>query len=178
MTKPIADARHENPRFLAHACGAMMSNTEAHLPRLDPLPRSAQTEPPLLSTLSETARRHAMARFQIIQPFLERGIPLPDVAQHHGVALRTALSFSKEQFSNDGAASSKLAWFSTNLENFSTLSISYRYRLQIPSQYCLSRFPGRHERDGIFCFVFLEEGFNISEEAFSTVQISTVHFTG
>jgi len=90
IPKPIADARHENPRFLAHACGAMMSNTEAHLPRLDPLPRSAQTEPPLLSTLSETARRHAMARFQIIQPFLERGIPLPDVAQHHGVALRTA----------------------------------------------------------------------------------------
>ena len=58
-----------------------------------------------------------------------------------------------------------------------TLSISYRYRLQTPSQHGLSCFPGSHERGGIFCFVFSEEGFNISEETFSTVHISTVHFT-
>lgn len=31
-----------------------------------------------------------MARFQIIQSFVERGVPLPEVARRHGVALRTA----------------------------------------------------------------------------------------
>ena len=31
-----------------------------------------------------------MARFQIIQPCVERGVPLPEVARYHGVALRTA----------------------------------------------------------------------------------------
>ena len=31
-----------------------------------------------------------MARFQIIQPCVERGVPLPEVARSHGVALRTA----------------------------------------------------------------------------------------
>ena len=50
----------------------------------------AEAAPPLLSTLSEVARQQAMARFQIIQPCVERGVPLPEVARHHGVALRTA----------------------------------------------------------------------------------------
>ena len=50
----------------------------------------AETAPPLLSMLSEAARQQAMARFQIIQPFVERGVPLPEVARHHGVARRTA----------------------------------------------------------------------------------------
>ena len=45
----------------------------------------AETAPPLLSMLSEAARQQAMARFQIIQPFVERGAPLPEVARHHGV---------------------------------------------------------------------------------------------
>jgi putative transposase len=31
-----------------------------------------------------------MARYQLIQPFLGRGVPLAEVARHHGVALRTA----------------------------------------------------------------------------------------
>jgi putative transposase len=40
--------------------------------------------------LSEAARQQAMARYQIIQPCVERGVPLSEVARHHGVALRTA----------------------------------------------------------------------------------------
>ena len=56
----------------------------------DTLPSSAETAPLLLSTLSAAARQQAMARFQIIQPFVERGVPLPEVARHHNVALRTA----------------------------------------------------------------------------------------
>ena len=50
----------------------------------------AEAVPPLLSTLSEMARQQAMARFQFIQPCVERGVPLSEVARHHGVALRTA----------------------------------------------------------------------------------------
>jgi putative transposase len=50
----------------------------------------AETTPLLLSMVSEAARQQAMARFQIIQPFVERGVPLLEVARHHGVALRTA----------------------------------------------------------------------------------------
>src|SRR5215470_16189232 len=46
--------------------------------------------PSLLATLSEAARQQAMVRYQIIQPFVERGVPLSEVARHHGVALRTA----------------------------------------------------------------------------------------
>ena len=67
-----------------------MPHPEVHPLRPDTPYRSAQTELPPLSTLSEAARQEAMARFQIIQPFVERGIPLPEVARHHGVALRTA----------------------------------------------------------------------------------------
>jgi putative transposase len=64
-------------------------------PEADPLcpdtpPCGAENAPPRLSMLSEAARQQAMARFQIIQPFVERGVPLPEVARHHGVALRTA----------------------------------------------------------------------------------------
>lgn len=55
----------------------------------DTLPSSAETAPLLLSTLSAAARQQAMARFQVIQPFVERGVPLPEVARHHNVALRT-----------------------------------------------------------------------------------------
>jgi putative transposase len=64
-------------------------------PEADPLcpdtpPGGAETAPPRLSMLSEAARQQAMARFRIIQPFVERGVPLPEVARHHSVALRTA----------------------------------------------------------------------------------------
>jgi len=68
----------------------MMPHPEPYPVHPDTLPGSAATAPPLLSTLSATARQQAMARFQIIQPFLEHGVPLPEVARHHGVALRTA----------------------------------------------------------------------------------------
>jgi putative transposase len=67
-----------------------MPHPEAHTLCPDTPPCGAETLPPLLSTLSEAARQQAMARFQIIQPFVERGVPLPEVARHHGVALRTA----------------------------------------------------------------------------------------
>lgn len=67
-----------------------MPHPEAHTLCPDTSPCGAETLPPLLSTLSEAARQQAMARFQIIQPFVERGVPLPEVARHHGVALRTA----------------------------------------------------------------------------------------
>jgi hypothetical protein len=41
----------------------------------------------------------------------------------------------------------------------------------------LISFPEQSEQRHIFCFVFSKEGFKISEVVFSTVQISTVHFT-
>jgi putative transposase len=67
-----------------------MPYPEAHSLHPDTPPCDAATAPPLLSMLSAAARQQAMARFQIIQPFLERGVPLPELARHHGVALRTA----------------------------------------------------------------------------------------
>ena len=67
-----------------------MPYPEAHPLHPDTSPCDTATAPPLLSTLSAAARQQAMARFQIIQPFLERGVPLPELARHHGVALRTA----------------------------------------------------------------------------------------
>lgn len=67
-----------------------MPYPEPHPLHPDTLPCAAAPAPPLLSTLSAAARQQAMARFQIIQPFLERGGPLPELARHHGVALRTA----------------------------------------------------------------------------------------
>ena len=65
------------------------------MPYSDVDPRYPETPPtgaapPLLATVSEAARQQAMARFQIIQPCVERGVPLAEVARHHGVALRTA----------------------------------------------------------------------------------------
>jgi putative transposase len=68
----------------------MMSLPEVAPLGPDTLPGSAATAPPLLSTLSAAARQQAMARFPILQPFLERGVPLPEVARAHHVALRTA----------------------------------------------------------------------------------------
>jgi putative transposase len=68
----------------------MMSFPEASPLCPDTLPSSAETAPLLLSTLSAAARQQAMARFQVIEPFVERGVPLPEIARHHNVALRTA----------------------------------------------------------------------------------------
>lgn len=64
-------------------------------PDADPLcpempPTGVAPALPLLAMVSEAARQQALARFQIIQPCVERGAPLPALARHHGVALRTA----------------------------------------------------------------------------------------
>lgn len=90
IPKLVADARHENPRFVASPCGAMMPHPEADPLCSDTPPCGAETAPPQLAMLAEAVRQQAMARFHIIQPFVERGVPLPEVARHHGVTLRTA----------------------------------------------------------------------------------------
>jgi putative transposase len=45
--------------------------------------------PPPLSTLSEAEGALALARYHLLQPFLEQGVPLAQVAKHHGLVLRT-----------------------------------------------------------------------------------------
>jgi putative transposase len=44
----------------------------------------------VLSNLSDTVRTAALERFHIIRPFLEEGVPLPTLARHHALSLRTA----------------------------------------------------------------------------------------
>ena len=39
--------------------------------------------------MSETDRSRALARFRLIRPFLEDGVPLTTSAAEHGVSLRT-----------------------------------------------------------------------------------------
>ncbi len=43
----------------------------------------------LLSRFSDAERQQAMKHFAVIRPFLEDGVPLPTLAQQHGLALRT-----------------------------------------------------------------------------------------
>jgi putative transposase len=43
-----------------------------------------------LAELTDAQREEAMARFIVLQPHLERGVPLPQAAGEAGVALRTA----------------------------------------------------------------------------------------
>ena len=43
-----------------------------------------------LAAWSETARTQAWERFQAIRPFLHDGVPLPSLARHHAISLRTA----------------------------------------------------------------------------------------
>src|SRR2546425_71728 len=88
--KTFGGSPARKPSFFCRPCGAMMPHPEADPLCPDTPLCGAETAPPLLSILSEAARQEAMARFQIIQPFVERGVPLPEVARHHGVALRTA----------------------------------------------------------------------------------------
>jgi putative transposase len=45
--------------------------------------------PPPLSTLTEEEGAVALARYRLIQPALEQGVPLAQVAKHHGLVLRT-----------------------------------------------------------------------------------------
>ena len=51
--------------------------------QLEPVPAS-------LSSLTDEARSRALARFQVIRPFLEDGVPLTQIAREQGVVLRTA----------------------------------------------------------------------------------------
>lgn len=53
-------------------------------------PEPAETIPAPLSCLSEEARSRALARFQVIRPFLEDGVPLTQLAREQGLVLRTA----------------------------------------------------------------------------------------
>ena len=46
--------------------------------------------PPPLSTLTEEEGASALARYRLIQPSLEQGVPLAQVAKHHGLVRRTA----------------------------------------------------------------------------------------
>ena len=45
--------------------------------------------PPPLSTLTEEEGALALARYRLIQPCLEQGVPLVQLAKHHGLVLRT-----------------------------------------------------------------------------------------
>lgn len=53
-------------------------------------PKPVETVAVSLSTLPEEARSRALARFQIIRPFLEDGVPLAQLAREQDVVLRTA----------------------------------------------------------------------------------------
>ena len=46
--------------------------------------------PDSLSGLTDEARSRALARFQVIRPFLEDGVPLTQIAREQGLILRTA----------------------------------------------------------------------------------------
>ncbi len=43
----------------------------------------------LLSRFSDAERQQAMDHFAVIRPFLEDGVPVPTLAEQHGLALRT-----------------------------------------------------------------------------------------
>ncbi len=47
-------------------------------------------KPPSLTELSDAERQRAAARYALLRPFLEAGVPLPTVAQTDGPSLRTA----------------------------------------------------------------------------------------
>ena len=49
-----------------------------------------ESAPASLSGLTDEARSRALARFRIIRPFLEDGVPLTQVAREQGLVLRTA----------------------------------------------------------------------------------------
>ena len=51
---------------------------------------SDKPAPPLLSTLTEEEGAAALARYRLIQPCLEQGVPLAQAAKHHGLVRRTA----------------------------------------------------------------------------------------
>src|SRR3954452_24300971 len=53
-------------------------------------PADPESAPASLSSLPDEGRLRALARFQIIRPFLEDGVPLTQIAQDQGLVLRTA----------------------------------------------------------------------------------------
>ena len=53
-------------------------------------PKLVETVAVSLSNLPEEARSRALARFQIIRPFLEDGVPLAQLAREQDIVLRTA----------------------------------------------------------------------------------------
>jgi hypothetical protein len=65
-----------------------MPQPAAHLLCPDTPLGGAEMAPPLLATVSEAARQQAIARFQIIPPWVERGIPLSEVARRWGQRYR------------------------------------------------------------------------------------------
>jgi putative transposase len=52
--------------------------------------------PSALTSLSEGAREQALARFQLLRPFLEEGVPLTQIAQQSGEPLRTLLRWVQQ----------------------------------------------------------------------------------
>src|SRR5437763_10262234 len=57
------------------------------MPHMPADPESASAS---LNSLPDEARSRALARFQIIRPYLEDGVPLTRIAQEKGLVLRTA----------------------------------------------------------------------------------------
>jgi putative transposase len=53
-------------------------------------PAQPEPVPASLSSLTDEARSRALARFQVIRPFLEDGVPLTQIAREQGIVLRTA----------------------------------------------------------------------------------------
>ena len=53
-------------------------------------PADPESAPASLSSLTDEGRVRAFARFHIIRPFLEDGVPLTQIAQDQGLVLRTA----------------------------------------------------------------------------------------
>jgi putative transposase len=77
----------EKDRFVA-ALG--WQSTSASYFRQHTKPRERETVAEVLSNLSDTVRTAALARFHLIRPFLEEGVPLPTLARQHALSLRTA----------------------------------------------------------------------------------------
>ena len=46
-------------------------------------------ERPVLTNLTEAQRAHALARFALLRPALEEGVPLAQVARAQGLQVRT-----------------------------------------------------------------------------------------
>jgi transcriptional regulator GlxA family with amidase domain len=57
----------------------------------------------LLSQLTEAERAQAMARFQLIRPFLEGQLELAAIAQHHSLSRRTLRRKPRHDFLSTGA---------------------------------------------------------------------------